>query len=70
MYVGEPIHENEPDLLIGHERECLVFKDQDGEIIDVYNSPKSGWTHVSKQRTYKFIARIILIISIYCILWG
>lgn len=50
MYIGKPISKSELDLLLGLERAPLVFKDLDGQVIDVFKNPSEGWTHTLIER--------------------
>lgn len=52
MYIGKPISKSELDLLLGLERAMLVFKDLDGQVIDVFKNPSEGWTHTLIERVY------------------
>ncbi|EJL6419995.1 TPA: hypothetical protein SLZ57_003506 [Vibrio cholerae] len=45
MIVTRPSNDQEPDLLVGFERQPLVVKDLDGKDIHRVDAPDNGWTH-------------------------
>lgn len=45
MIVVRPLHDTEPDLLVGYEHQALVIKDMDEKEIHRMDAPKDGWSH-------------------------
>lgn len=45
MIVARPLHDSEPDLLVGYELQPLVVKDLDDKEIHRIDAPNNGWSH-------------------------
>ena len=45
MIVTRPINASEPDLLLGHDFETLLFTDLDKNLIKKIEAPITGWSH-------------------------
>lgn len=45
MIVARPLHDSEPDLLVGNEQQPLIIKNLDDIEIKRIEAPKNGWTH-------------------------